>query len=587
MKNLLSKNTLSPILVAIAVWTAGISAAGAESSIPDSSSSTAGIEPNADQIEQATQAAEVRPGDWAYQTLQVLSSKYSCGNTPAGNKTLSREEFATSLNGCVRSIEQLVARRKPRRAIKKRRVAPAPAIETPTPVAPEVVAPPAPAPIAPPPEPVEAPEEAVSQQDLDRLKGLVQSFSAELQGVDSRLQAAEDKVTKLQAQSFSTTTKLNGEAIIGISGYGGNGTAVGTNSRNTTILSNRVRLNFDTSFTGKDRLRTRLQSRNTPSFGSTVTGTNMTRLGYDGDEANTTNLSLLQYSFPLSSQTKVIVETTGSEFNENIPTFNPILASSGSGSISRFGRFNPVYRLSGDGAALTIDHKFSDAVNLSIGYAVPNGTNAAANNSQTNPVANPAAGSGLFNGSNAIISQLNFAPSKDFSLGLVYARAYSSGGGNINGGTGSTAANSPFGAAPTSANYYSFLTSYKLSPNFVVSGWAGFTEANRETAAGGNASTSNYAISLAFPDFGQKGNNLAFILGIPPKLNSRNGTGLGAANAAVGGNPDTSYHLEALYKVKLSDNLAITPGILFITNPEHNRANPTEYVGTIRTTFTF
>jgi Carbohydrate-selective porin, OprB family len=577
MKNLLSKNLLSPILIAIAVWTASLSPAEAQPST--TVAANVSTEPSAEQIEQASQSDEIKPGDWAYQTLQSLSSKYSCGNTPAGDKILSREEFATSLNGCVQSIEQLVARRKPRRAIKKRRVVPAPTIEVPPTTAPEVVTPPPePAPIAP-PEPVEAQEEAVTQQDLDRLKGLVQSFSAELQGVDSRLQATEDKVTKLQAQSFSTTTKLNGEAIIGISGYNtGRGIVPGSSS---TILSNRVRLNFDTSFTGKDRLRTRLQSRNTPNFSGAVTGTNMTRLGYDGNEENATNVSLLQYSFPLSPQTKIIAETIGSEFNENMPTFNPILASSGSGSISRFGRFNPVYRLSGDGASLTINHQFSDQLGLAVGYAVP------AASGLVSTAANPAAGSGLFNGSNAIISQLNFAPSKDFSLGLVYARAYSSGGGGINGGTGSTAANSPFGTSPTSANYYSFLTSYKLSPNFVVSGWAGFTEANRETAAGGNASTSNYAISLAFPDLGQKGNNLAFILGIPPKLNSRNGTGLGAANALVGGNRDTSYHLEALYRVKLSDNLAITPGILFIANPEHNSTNPTEYVGTIRTTFTF
>jgi Carbohydrate-selective porin, OprB family len=583
MKNLLSKNLLSPILIAIAVWTAGMYPASAKPAsdavVTAASTST---EPSAEQIEQATQATEIRPGDWAYQTLQALSNKYSCGNTPTGNKILSREEFATSLNGCVQSIEQLVARRNPRRAIKKRRVTPAPTIETPPTAAPEVVTPPPePAPIAPPPEPepVEAQVEAVTQQDLDRLKGLIQSFNAELQGVDSRLQAVDEKVTKLQAQNFSATTKLNGEAIIGISGYNtGRGIVPGSSS---TILSNRVRLNFDTSFTGKDRLRTRLQSRNTPSFSGTVTGTNMTRLGYDGNEENATNVSLLQYSFPLSPQTKIIAETIGSEFNENMPTFNPILASSGSGSISRFGRFNPVYRLSGDGASLTINHQFSDELGLSVGYAVP------AASGLVSTAANPAPNNGLFNGSNSIISQLNFAPSKDFSLGLVYARAYSSGGGGINGSTGSAAANSPFGGVPTSANYYSFLTSYKLSPNFVVSGWAGFTEANRETAAGGNASTSNYAISLAFPDFGQKGNNLAFILGIPPKLNSRNGTGLGAANALVGGNRDTSYHLEALYKLKLSDNLAITPGILFITNPEHNSTNPTEYVGTIRTTFNF
>jgi hypothetical protein len=563
------KNIISPLLVAIAVWIAGMHPAQANPT-SSSTSSTVSIEPNAEQIEQATQATEIKPGDWAYQTLQALSSKYSCGNTPTDNKILSREEFATSLNGCVQSIEQLVARR-PRRGIKKRRIVPAPAIETPPPAAPEITAPPEPLPMVP-PAPVEAQEEVVSQQDLDRLKGLVQSFSAELQGVDARLQTLDDKVAKLKAQSFSTTTKLNGEAIFSISGYGGSGNAVGTNSRNTTIFGDRVRLNFDTSFTGKDRLRTRLQSRNLTQFDSNVTGSNMTRLGYDGDSGNNTSVSKLQYTYPLSSQTTVIAETVGSEFNDNIYTFNPILESSGTGALSRYGRFNPVYRLSNDGASLTVDHKFSDQLGLALAYGVP-GNNSAANPAQTNT------GGGLFGGSNVLFSQLNFRPSEDLNLGLIYARSYHANGSNLSGGTGSSAANNPFAGAPTSANNYSFLASYKLSPSFVFSGWAGFTEATREATGGGNASSSNYAISLAFPDFGQKGNALAFVLGIPPKLNSR----------STSASPDntTSYHLEALYKVKLSDNLNITPGIIFITNPEHNRNNPTEYVGSIRTTFKF
>jgi Carbohydrate-selective porin, OprB family len=569
MQNLLSKNIASPILMAIAVWIASMSPVGANPA----------TEPNAEQIEQATQATEIRPGDWAYQTLQALSSKYSCGNTPKANKVLSRDEFATSLNGCIQSIEELVARR-PRRAIKKRRVVPAPAIETPPPAAPEVTTPPPePTPVVPPAPQVEQ-EEVVNQQDLDRLKGLVQSFSAELQGVDSRLQALDDKVTKLQAQSFSTTTKLNGEAIFTISGYGGRSTGVGTNERNGNIFGDRVRLNFDTSFTGKDRLRTRLQSRNITAFNSGVTGTNMTRLGYDGGDVvggtnqNLTSVSRLQYTFPLSPQTTIIAETVGAEFNDSFYTFNPALESSGTGAISRFGRFNPIYRLSNDGASLSVDHKFSNDLGLSLAYGVP----------VINSVANPAVGSGLFNGSNVIFSQLNFRPAQDLNLGVIYARSYHADGNNLSGGTGSTAANNPFGGAPTSANNYSFLASYKLSPSFILSGWAGFTEATRETTAGGNASSSNYAVSLAFPDFGQKGNALAFVLGIPPKLNTRGGTGIASA---VSVNPDTSYHLEALYKIKLSDNLNITPGLLLITNPEHNSANPTEYVGTVRTTFKF
>jgi Carbohydrate-selective porin, OprB family len=572
MNNLLSKNLISPILIAITVWIAGVAPTQAN----PVNTAPATTEPSAEQIEQAREATEVRPGDWAYQTLQALGSKYSCGNTPTTNKVLSREEFATSLNGCVQSIEQLVARRKVRKPIKKRRYTPSvsPAPEAAPEVAPEVISPP-PQPVAP-PEPQVEQEESLTQQDLDRLKGLVQSFSAELQGVDARVVALDDKVATLKAQSFSTTTKLAGEVIIGVSGYGGRGTSA---AQASTVLSDRVRLNFDTSFTGKDKLRTRLQSRNTPNFNTAVTGSNMTRLGYDGNSDNNTSVSLLQYSFPLSSQTKVIVETTGSEFNENMYTFNPILASSGSGSISRFGRFNPVYRLSNDGASLTINHKFSDGLGLAVGYAIPT----------SNSVALPGANTGLFNGSNAIIGQVTITPSPDLNFGLIYARSYNPTGGGITGGTGSTAADSPFGAVATSASHYSFLASYKLSPSFVLSGWAGFTEATREATGGGSASTSNYAVSLAFPDLGAKGNNLAFILGIPPKLNSRNGVGQATA---ISVNPDTSYHIEALYKMKLSDNLSITPGLLLITNPDHNAGtaanrNPTEYVGTIRTTFTF
>jgi hypothetical protein len=559
MTKLLSKNLISPILIGIAVLMAGTSATSANPTISN--------EPTTEQIE-ATQATEIKPGDWAYQTLQALGSKYNCGNTPTGDKILSREEFATSLDGCVRSIEQLVAR-KPRKLMKKRRVAPAPEVVAP-PATPEIT-PPTPAPVQP-IEPEQAAEPAVTQQDLDRLKQLVQSFNTELQGVDARLQAVDDKVTTLKAQSFSTTTKLNGEAIFSISGYGGRSTGIGTNGSTSTIFADRVRLNFDTSFTGKDLLRTRLQSRNISSFNAGVTGTNMTRLGYDGDSTNNTSVSVLKYNFPLDPDTKIITEIVGAEFNDEFYNFNPVLESSGTGSISRFGRFNPVYRLSNDGAQLGVDRKFSKELGLVVAYAAPGNNNAASTN----------ANAGLFNGSNAFFGQLKFTPMDDLNLGVIYAHSYHTNGANLSGGTGSSAADNPFGGAATSANHYSFLASYKLSPSFVFSGWAGFTEAIRETAAGGRASSSNYAVSLAFPDFGQKGNNLAFVLGIPPKLTARSGTGLAAS-------PDnsTSYHLEALYKVKLSDNLSITPGLILITNPEHNSANPTEYVGTVRTTFKF
>ncbi len=50
---------------------------------------------------------------------------------------------------------------------------------------------------------------------------------------------------------------------------------------------------------------------------------------------------------------------------------------------------------------------------------------------------------------------------------------------------------------------------------------------------------------------------------------------------------DISYHLEAFYRYKLNDNIAITPGLITIFNPEGNSNNSNIYLGVVRTTFTF
>jgi hypothetical protein len=260
MSKLLSKNLIYPILIGIYVWIAGVSSASANPSAdkvtgtnpPNTTATqsvvgsslkatdslannTGGTEATSEQVEQATTATEVKPGDWAYQTLKGLQAKYNCStNASTGDRVLSREEFATSLNGCVQSMEQLVARRR-KPVKKKRRATPAPSVVTPPPT-PEIAPPPEPilppAPVAP-PAPVE-PE--VSQQDLDQVKQLVQSFSTELQGLDTRLQALDAKITEVKDKSFSTTTKLKGEAIFAISGLAGGP----SDATRTTIFSDRV-----------------------------------------------------------------------------------------------------------------------------------------------------------------------------------------------------------------------------------------------------------------------------------------------------------------------------------------------------------
>jgi Carbohydrate-selective porin, OprB family len=186
-----------------------------------------------------------------------------------------------------------------------------------------------------------------------------------------------------------------------------------------------------------------------------------------------------------------------------------------------------------------------------------------------------------------------------------------SGGNNdvtVSGGYGSAFANQPFGAGigntatnprgvATSANYYGIETSYRFSPRFTLSGWVGYTQAIVEDGAastavkrGDKADIWNWAVTLAFPDLGKKGNLGGIIFGQPPKVTS-NEYSLPAANATSAPtfreDTDTSYHVEVLYRYQVNPNLSITPGLIVIFNPEHNSNNDTIYTGLIRTTFRF
>jgi Carbohydrate-selective porin, OprB family len=50
---------------------------------------------------------------------------------------------------------------------------------------------------------------------------------------------------------------------------------------------------------------------------------------------------------------------------------------------------------------------------------------------------------------------------------------------------------------------------------------------------------------------------------------------------------NNSLHVEGFYEYKLNDHMAITPGIIWLTAPGHNKNNDAAVIGTIRTTLTF
>ena len=362
-----------------------------------------------------------------------------------------------------------------------------------------------------------------------------------------------------QAQSSPQTNadiKISGEALFGVTSYGGV-TPTKDRSNSQVVFDNRLRINIETKFTPEDRLKIKLEMGNSTPLNQKITGTNMTRLGYDGAK-NNVNLSLLQYQFPLNDKTQAIVEITGSGYSDNLDNFSP-LASSATGAISRFGRYQPIYRLSNDGTGLTIKHQFSSQWSATAGYTVPSITAAASG------------GGGLFGGANAAIGQIKYAPSQAFKLGLTYARSYHPNGTGVSSSTGSLTANNPFNGEATAAQHYGVSASYQLERDIAISGWAGVTQA--QTVNRQKYDQSNHlAVSLAVNNCGGQGNTLGIIVGVPPKSHQ---------------DRDTSLHLEAIYKLKVTENVDFTPGILLITSPEHNRSNSPIWVGTIRTTLRF
>jgi Carbohydrate-selective porin, OprB family/S-layer homology domain len=502
----------------------------------------------AGQVTSVSQLSDVQPTDWAFQALQSLVERYGCiagypDGTFRGNRAATRYELAAALNACLDQISDRFA----------------------------------------------------TKEDLAAVKALQEEFKAELATLKGRVDGLEARTKTLEAQQFATMTKLNAEVIFtGAEVFTDNDkrpVALGTPTvpLNARFFSGyRARLNFDTSFSGEDRLRIRLQARDVAST-STAAVTNMGRLGFDGSNTDGTagqfTLDDLWYKFPIGKKAKVTVIAKSGEFNDFVgDTFNPYLASSGTGAISRFGRFNPIYRFgdSSDSAGVVANYKFNDQFAASIGYLSPRPNNSVGPRG------------GLFGGSYAAIAQLEIKPTKDLGIGLTYVHAFQEGITadnallDLTGGTGSALARRPFGNNPMSSDSAGLEFTWKAASWINLSGWGGVTFAEQSNA-NASATVLNWAVAAAFPDLLIPGNVGAIIFGQEPRLIG--GTAKPSCSLPVIGNRNRecglNFHLEALYKFKVNGNISITPGLIVILNPENNESNGVEFVPVIRTTFVF
>ena len=482
------------------------------------------------QLTSVSQLSDVRPNDWANLTLQSLVERSGCITAYSdrihwGNKTLTRYEFAALLNTCLNNIIKLVAA---------------------------------------------GTADVITKEDSIALQRLQEEFVAELSILRGRTDNLEAQTAKLEAQQFSTTTKLGGEVIFAVSAAGGKDKADGSGDEvdSNAILTDRVRLDFETSFTGRDRLRARLQARNTPSFGD-ATGTEMARLGFEGDNDNEVDLDSLEYRFPVSGQATVYLRIQGGSLSDFTTDINPLLGDirgGGKGAISRFGRSNPIYRQDGS-TGVGVIYEIGDAASVSFGYVAEDADDPE---------------EGISSSSYGAIAQLTLRPNEAVGLGLYYVRSYNS----LETGTGSERANDPFDdeSEYLSANSYGVEISLQISSALTLGSWVGFTQATAQDLEDDpEASIFNYAVTFVFPDLGKDGNVAGIVIGQPPKLID-NDYSVNGENYEDEG---TSLHLEAFYLFRATDNILITPGLLVIINPEHDNNNDTVYVGTLRTTISF
>jgi hypothetical protein len=484
------------------------------------------------QVTSVSQLSDVQPTDWAFQALQSLVERYGCivgypDGTFRGNRALTRYEFAAGVNACLDQVTKLIG---------------------------------------------SSTANFVTKEDLAILQRLQEEFAAELATLRGRVDALEARTAELEANQFSTTTKLAGEVIFAASDTYGDAVGTDDDDDNTvTTLGYRVRLNFNTSFTGRDLLRTRLQALNVPNYSaSTATGTNMARLAFDGNDNSEFTLDELYYRFPMGGAT-VFVGPKGLDLDEIAETVTPF-NSTGLGALSRFGVRNPAVFRGPQGAGASVSFNLG-SLRATAGYLAGD-----------SDAPNPANGRGVFDGSFSALGQIGFF-SRGFDLGLTYTRKYNrSGDVGIMGGTGSSLANRPFGQSATGSDNFGVQVNFKPSSRFQIGGWYGYTKAEQLRNSDNDATIQNAAVTLALPDFGRRGNLLGFVFGMPPKVTESDARGTDGRRLKDG---DTSYHLEGFYRFQVNDFISVTPGVYVILNPEHNDDNDNIWVGVLRTTFTF
>jgi len=535
-----------------------------------------------EQVTSITQFSDVYPTDWAYQALSNLIERYGCvagypNGTYRGNRAMTRFEAAALLNACLDRVTEVT----------------------------------------------------------DELKRLMKEFEKELAILKGRVDGLEARVGELEATQFSTTTKLKGVAtfVIGANSFGGDakqglddyifGTnAYGSNNLEAqtgdNVLKNYFRspsagqiadinggfrsgsagtkraraaaatsggtsfnydlkLFLDTSFTGKDLLRTVLRSGNFANSafgGGGYVGLDALEVAFQEDSgANSVGVNRLFYQFPIGGS---FTATVGGRVRQDdmlavwpsaYPTDTVLDFFTYAGSPS-------TYNLGlGAGAGLSWE---SDAFSISANYLSTNGSFSDPGNASagvfddkceggTGGIATDCAGS-------VGTVQIAYAPE---NWGLAAAYNFSSKNatstGNLNG--------TPLSAAfQNNGNSSSVGLSAWWSPEqaswfpSISAGWGYNSITNGEdTFVFRSATTQSWYVGLQWADAFLKGNTLGMAVGQPSFVTSvsyRNDFDNQSDFVA-----DGNYAWEWWYQFQVTDNISVTPALYYLSRPYGDLTN--------------
>ncbi|PZO46823.1 MAG: porin, partial [Phormidesmis priestleyi] len=456
------------------------------------------------QVTSVSELSDVQPGDWAFTALQRLVEEYGClegypDRTYRGNRALTRYEFAAGLNACLDVVIQLIG---------------------------------------------------PGNVDIDSIRRLQEEFAAELATIRGRVDGLETDVAELRSQQFSTTTKLRGQVDAHLVVPFSDASVASLNNRNINPNPNanealpgtfpaatpveeadatfeyRARLNFDTSFTGKDRLRIRLQaSDNARSLANSQSGLANQSGRRNGLEDNL-GLDDVYYSFPVGNRISAII-AANSVLTDNFVT-STIVPFDGSSVADAGGpEFYDLYQGGNFGAGLNI--AFSPNLILDLGYS--------SRSSNVN-----AAGQGLFN-RNSYIAQLNLLTDGILNAAVTY----------IDGDQ------STLGLAD-----YTVAGLLNLDfGGFEVGGHYAYTPA----IGGGNLDS--YMGGVAFNNFLGSGNQFGVYGGISPSRTV------------------DPLLVEAYYKIDVNEFFSFTPAVIYTDSKAPGAGDTTAVYGALRATFRF